>query len=554
MHPSILAILAAVPIALTLVLMAGLTWPARRVMPLAWLAASFLALFAWRVSPLRLAAASLEGALGALNILLIVFGALLLLNTLVTGGAMARISGGFNGISRDRRIQALIAGWIFVCFIEGAAGFGTPAALAAPLLVGLGFPPLAAAMITLIFNSTPVVFGAVGATIMVGMGTALQGLVPAAELPAFLCRIGGTAAILNTLTGTFLPVLALAMLTRYFGANRSFREGLAAAPFALFAGLAFTLPHLAFAFLFGPELPSVLGALAGMPLVVWAARRGFLAPRQAWDFPRPGSAEWGLDWGLPPAAEEVSPAAGKTAMSLFRAWLPHLAVALLLAATRLPAFGLREPLRAVNLSWTGILGQEGVSFSLQPLYNPGLFPFLAVALLTVALHKMQGKAVRSAWAATLRQLLPTAVALVFAVAMVRVMVHSGVNQAGYPGMLPALSGAAAAAVGRAWPLAAPLVGALGAFISGSHTVSNILFGGFQYSVAEALGFSPTVVLALQAIGGAVGNMVAVHNVVAVCAVAGILGREGKIIRRNLLPALLYALFAGFLGLLATHLL
>jgi lactate permease len=544
MSPASLALMASLPIIVTIVLMAGLTWPAKRAMPLAWALAAGLGLFLWRMDGLRIAAATLEGALNAFNILVVVFGAILLMNTLQRSGAMTVINGGFYGISRDRRVQVLIIGWLFSSFIEGAAGFGTPAALAAPLLVGLGFPPLAAAMLTLTLNSTAVTFGAVGTPIMVGMRTALEGLLAGAPLSGFLFQVGLWAALINTVVGSFLPLLAVCLMTAFFGENRSLRAGLAAAPFAIFAGFSFTIPCLILAYFFGPELPSMGGALVGLVVVVWAARRGIFVPRQSWDF-----SETSREEESPSLPGEPRKDAG---MSLLRAWAPYLLVAVILVITRLPAFGLKGFLTGLTFTWTDILGQEGVGYSLQPLYIPGIIPFMLVAVLTFFLHRMNRSQIALAWKTTFQQILPAAVALIFAVAMVRILVQSRINGAGLDGMLLTMSNFASQATGAAWPLLAPFIGVLGAFVSGSNTVSNILFGGFQFSVAETLGISRTITLSLQAVGGAIGNMIAVHNVVAVSAVVGILGREGEVIRRNLIPALIYAAFTGLLGLLLIY--
>ncbi len=541
----LLAALASLPILITVILMAGLMWPAKKAMPLAWLAATALAALVWRMEAARIVAASLEGVLMAGNILIIVFGAVLLQNTLTKGGAMAVITRSFQGISRDRRVQAVIIGWMFSSFIEGAAGFGTPAALAAPLLVGLGFPPLAAAVVALIFNSTSVTFGAVGTPVLFGVRTAVSGVLPASvPMQQYLFQVGVWSAAIHLVLGSFLPLLAVCLLTRFFGPNRSFREGLAAAPFAILGGLAFTVPYFLVALLFGPELPSVVGAVIGMFIVVTAARKGFLVPKNNFDFPAAGEAGWQQEWGQAPEPDDTG---GR--LSVFAAWFPYALIALLLVMTRLPAFGIQPILRSVVLRWDNIFGQDGVRYSFEPLYSPGIMPFALVAVLTAPLYRMKRESTLFAWRTTVKQLVPAAVALFFAVGMVRILVQSAQNQAGLDSMLLVMSRYASQAVGNSWPFVAPFVGVLGSFIAGSNTVSNIMFGGFQYTVAEALGSSRTLTVALQAVGGAIGNMICVHNVVAACAVVGILGREGKIIRINLLPALAYAAGAGLLGLL-----
>lgn len=167
---------------------------------------------------------------------------------------------------------------------------------------------------------------------------------------------------------------------------------------------------------------------------------------------------------------------------------------------------------------------------------------------------MNAEDIKQSWRTTFRQIIPATFALVFAVAMVRILVQSWDNNSGLDGMLISMSAYTANVIGSAWPLFAPLLGALGSFVSGSNTVSNILFGGFQYGVAETMGISKTIILSLQSVGGAIGNMVCIHNIVAVCTVVGILGSEGAIIRRNAIPALLYAFFVGMIGIVLINIL
>lgn len=544
------ALLAALPIALVAFAMAAFAWPARRVMPVGWLLALVIAWSAWSVDPVRLTAATLYGFLSSLNILIIVFGAVLLLNTLRGAGAMRAISAGFHGISPDRRVQAIIVGWMFGSFIEGAAGFGTPAALAAPLLVVLGFPALAAVMVALIMNSTAVSFGAVGTPVLGGLAVVAQDVALAAgtDRLSFLREAAVWSALPHAVVGSFVPLLAVVMLTAWFGPPEQrglrwgLRHGMQAAPFALYAGLAFTLPYLATAVLLGPEFPSLMGAFIGLPLVLLAARRGWFAPRTVWDFP--AQAHWQSEWSgsLPPEPET----ARGPLMPLWRAWLPYVVIALALVVTRVPGLGLRDWLEARALRWSDILG-TGIDYSLPYLYLPGIVPFALVAILAALYYRMPAAAIARTWGATARQLAGATVALLFAVAMVQIMIQSNVNALGAPGMMLTLSGAAAEAVGAAWPIAGPFIGALGSFVSGSATVSNVMFAAFQHDAALQLGLSGVLMLGLQNTGAAVGNMIAVFNIVAACAAVGLAGREGLVLRRNLLPAALYAALLGLLG-------
>jgi lactate permease len=186
-----------------------------------------------------------------------------------------------------------------------------------------------------------------------------------------------------------------------------------------------------------------------------------------------------------------------------------------------------------------ILGIEGVNWDFKFLYNPGLFPFIPVALLTVFFHGMHAKDAAIALKKTGKQILGAAIALLFGVAMVNLYRYTGTGAE--DSMLYTLSGAMAALFSGAYFLAAPLIGVLGAFMSGSNTVSNTLFASIQFETASILGISQVLIVALQAMGGAIGNMICVHNIVAVCATTGTNGNEGRLIRTNIIPCLIYAM-------------
>ncbi len=547
------ALVALLPILAVMFFLVVLRWPATRAMPVAYLMTACFALVFWDVSAVHVAAASIRGSIIAVSLLWIIFGAILLLQTLSESGAAAAIRLGFMNVSRDRRVQLIIVAWMFGAFIEGASGFGTPAAVAGPLLLALGFPALAAVMCTLIIQSTPVTFGAVGTPILVGMAESLnvetvESALAREGIPytEFIYQIGVFAAIPHAIVGTLIPLIICCMMTRFFGANRSFREGLGIWKFALFSGLAFTVPYILVAVYLGPEFPSLLGGLLGLAVVVAAARKGFLLSGvQPWEFPPRSS--WQPEWMGTFSGE---PKGQETSMPLARAWMPYVLVAALLVITRLPSLPLKSWLASVQLTWEGILG-TGLTQGIQPLYLPGTI-FLVVSLLTAWLHRMSGDKVRAAWSASVRMLAGPAFALVFAVALVRVFIDSDVNASGLQSMPLELAEFAAAVAGAAWPFFAAMIGALGAFVAGSNTVSDLMFSLFQYGVADRIGVSHLVVLGLQALGGAAGNMITVHNVVAASATVGLVGREGLLIRRTIYPMLYYVVAAGLLGLVFSY--
>jgi lactate permease len=558
---AVLSLLALLPILVVGVLLAGLRWPAKRAMPVGFVVVVLIALFVWEMDPTAIAASAIQGLLVALTLLYIVFGALLLLETLTKSGAMSTIRAGFTSISPDRRVQAIIVGWLFGSFIEGASGFGTPAAVVAPLLLALGFPAMAAVMVGLIIQSTPVSFGAVGTPILVGVNGGLTGAGPVedriaelgTDLPGYLERIGLQVALLHATIGTLIPLILACMLTGFFGERRRFADGLAIAPFALFAAFAMTIPYVLVAAALGPEFPSLLGGLIGLSVVMFAASRGFLMPKKIWDFPPRD--RWARHWMGTLTLDDVD--AGEVAgrrMSIWLAWTPYVIVAALLVLTRTIApitEFLRGGWRVVNVQ--NILGVEGISQALEVFYLPG-FLFIVACLITYALHRMRGPQIKESWRVAASQLAGAAIALLFALPLVRVFINSGAdyNDSDMASMPLTLAEGAASLAGGAWPAYAPWIGALGAFVAGSNTVSNLMFSLFQFSTAEQIGVRPETVVATQAVGGAAGNMITVHNIVAASATVGLVGREGDLIRKTILPTIYYCFFAGALSLVAIY--
>lgn len=557
------ALLATLPIAVVGLLLVGLRWPASRAMPVSFIVAAGLALFVWQVSFARVAAAAVNGLVVAATLLYIIFGAILLLNTLQESGAMRAIRSGFTDITPDRRIQVIIIAWLFGSFIEGAAGFGTPAAVGVPLLVGLGFPGMAAVLAGMIIQSTPVSFGAVGTPILVGVNAGLSGdaavaafaQAHAADWHGFLRLIGGRVAILHGVTGILIPLFVVALMTRFFGPRRSFAEGLAVWKFALFAALAMIVPYVTIAHLLGPEFPTMVGSLIGLGIVIAAAKAGWLMPDRArpWDFDR--KENWDPEWTGYVEVRDIRHHSGD--MSLLKAWLPYVLVAGLLVLTRLRElpffeswFGTaKKSLGAVLRSWSiGLpnIFDSGISARVEPLYLPGTV-FILVACITWFLHQMSGAAFARAWRHSARTIVHASVALVFTVPMVQVFINSDGGAAGYAKMPIALAEGVAALAGPAWPIFAPFIGGFGAFVAGSNTVSNMMFSLFQFEMGTRIGADPAWIVALQAVGGAAGNIICVHNVVAAAAVVGLVGREGSVIRKTLFPFVYYALMAGSLG-------
>ncbi len=535
------ALIASLPILLVIVLMLAFNWPAKRALPLGWVVAVIIALLYWKQDFMTSAAWALDGFLEAIGTLVIILGAILIMNTLKHSGAVTAIQRVFNNVNPDRRIQAIIVGFVFAAFIEGAAGFGTPAALAAPLLISLGFPPLCAAIVALIYNSVPVVYGAVGTptnTAATIVSQAVSDL--GADPEAYRMALTKFSAISQATCALFIVFCGVFVMTKMFGKNKSGKDAFAALPFALFTAVVFDVVFLVLAFFFGPEFPSLIGAILTLFIVIVAARAGFLCPKKVWDFePRN---EWDATWL---SKQEVKQDVDN-GMSAVLAWVPYVLIALILVGTRLNWFGLKTLLTsdAFKVNIHNILGNENVNWTWNWGWCPGVFPFILVCVLTFFIHKMPAAKVKEAFVDTFKQTTGAAIALFFGVSMVYIYRNTGMNAVlTDKSMLYVMAEALANIFKGAYIIIAPIIGVLGAFMSGSNTVSNTLFAGLQFQTAQLVKMSPVLIVALQNIGGAAGNMICVNNVVAACATTGTMGNEGKIIRTNALPCLIYCIIA-----------
>ena len=552
MNQTIYGLLALLPIILCGVFLIGLQWSAKKTMPIILAVTAALALFVWDMTFTRVSSSIIQGTVITVSVLWIVFGAIFLLNTLKHTGAIAVIRSGFTNVSPDRRVQAIIIAWCFGCFLEGAAGFGTAAAIAAPLLVAIGFPALGAVLMGMMIQSTPVSFGAVGTPIVIGVNKGLDTAAISTQLAQqglewsdFLQLITSQVAILHGVIGTFMPLFMVMMLTRFFGKNKSWKEGFEIWPFAIFAGLAFTLPYTLTGIFLGPEFPSLVGGLVSVAIVVNAAKRGFLVPKTTWDFEP--QKNWPSEWlgKLVVSKEDLTPNEDGKKMSIFMAWFPYLLVALLLVFSRV-FVGFKDFLTSVTLDFTSVLGEADISAGFSPLYLPGGLLLISALVAAFFQTKKPGSALNSALKESSKTVLSAGFVLIFTIPMVRIFINSGVNLSDVASMPVASAELFAGTFGNVFPLISATIGALGAFIAGSNTVSNMMFSQFQYEAAISLRISPSIIIAAQAVGAAAGNMIAIHNVVAASATVGLLGMEGATLRRTILPTLYYVLFCGII--------
>lgn len=565
--------LALLPILVVAIFLVGLRWPASKAMPLSYITVVIIAYFVWKLPVMQIVGGTVNGIVTAVSLLYIIYGSVLVLYTVMESGGLHQIRQSLIGVSPDRRVQVIIVAWLFGSFIEGSSGFGTPAAVACPLMLGLGFPAFASVIAGMIIQSTPVSFGAVGTPMRVGAGTGLaagndqlvndfaaQIGIPIIDSAGnfdsiayydhFIAVFAHKVALLHFVGGFLTPLLLLGFMTRIFGKNKSWSEGFALWPFALFGALAFTIPYVLINHFINYELTSMLGALTGLVIVVFAAKNKFLTPKEedTWDFL--DKKDWDPSWTGNLEVHYVEKPGG---MSTLIAWMPYIYVAGLILFTRL-VIPVKNFLNAIVIKLPPI---GGVASSWGIAYSPGTI-FIAVSLLTFFTHGMKADAYARAWKQATKVIISASVALIFTVPMVQVLINSDGGAAGFMKMPYALAEATYQLTGGLWPLFAPIIGGLGAFVAGSNTVSNMTFSLFQFKTAQLIVEGnpalapmalewPIWIVALQAIGGAAGNTICIHNVVAASAVVGFVGREGDTIRKTFLFFLYYAFIPGAVG-------
>jgi len=504
-------------------------WSSHTSFPLAAVFVYLLVLLRSRLDAYLVHATVVNGALSALTPISIIWGAILLSLVMRRSGAEGTIGEWLKEVSANPVAQLMIVGWAFPFMIEGSSGFGTPAAIAAPLLVGLGFDGVRVAILTLVMNAVPVTFGAVGTTMWFGLS---QVSLSSSEM----LSVSWKSALMHTVAALVVPVIAL----RFIVSWADIRENLL---YIYLSVLSCMLPSLALS-RFNYEFPSLIGGAVGLCLSVLLAKRQVgLAPA-----PAGKDAE-----ALPPSKHH----------DRLRAFAPYLMLIAILIVTRVRFLPFRawlnaeSPKLALDWGWLGLFSVSAAlvfkldsifgtssGWSYHALFVPALVPFLVVVLLSIPLLGIDLPALKTVAVETTHRLIGPSVTLVAALIMVQLMtIGDDTSQTMIIGRT------FASITGRSWPFFAPVLGALGSFFAGSATVSNLTFAGIQESIARTLGFDRTSILALQSVGAALGNMVAISNIIAVTSILDLRNQEGFVLKRTVVPLIVYCLVAGISGLI-----
>lgn len=542
---------AALPLLLVAGAMLGLRWDSGRAGPLGWASALLVALLAFGATPRLLLVSQLRGLMLSLWVLLIVWAAILLYAVVDEAGALEAVSAALRRLTPDRGLQLLALGWVFSSFLQGVTGFGVPVAVVAPLLVGLGFPALTAVVVPSLAHTWAVSFGSVGTSI--AAMSAVTALPPEAFAPAsavatgLACLACGIGAVLLGLGPRALPRLApaLALLWTLMFVAQLAMAHTAAWPLASFGASALAvaaLPLLARLprYAHSPEGRALQGAGTG------AVREPSAERRRADDAAPRSSGEASLAAAGSAAEPGAEPAASREPMSLAMALAGYAALAgLVVLARSVPllrtflgsaTLALPTPETATSLGW---VNPAGLTKEISLLGHTGLLIAYA-ALLTALLYAAAGRyrpgALGRVLGRTLRGSRKPTIGILWLVGMALILGDSG--------MTDLLARGLAAGAGPAFPLVAPAIGALGAFVTGSNANSNVLFAPLQQGTARALGLDLALILAAQNVGAAVGSGFAPAKVVIGVSTVGLVGGESRVLRRVMAAGLVIVALAG----------
>lgn len=493
----------------------------------------FLQLFYFKNNFMLLNANAIAGVIATLTPITVIFGAILFNRMMEATGCTNVIRQWLGNINPNPVAQLMIIGWAFAFMIEGASGFGTPAAIAAPILVGLGFKPMQVAIFALVMNSVPVSFGAVGTPTWFGFGELKS---TGAISDADILQIGKQSGIIHLVAGLVVPVIALRFITTWAEIRKNMI-------FIYLSILACAVPHALLA-LVSYEFPSLVGGAIGLLISVVLANKGI------------GLAK----------TENKSEYAKLSTRQVLKGLMPLGMLMIILIVTRIQELGIKgllqdasplfnlnlgfcnfEVSRALIFSFKNIFG-EAVNESYKTLYVPAFIPFVVTVWLSFTIFRVKFSERSKVWHATLKQTIKPLLALFGALIMVKFMMVGE----GDSSMVKIIGNSFANIAGTHWAYFASYLGAIGSFFSGSNTVSNLTFGGIQYSIADKVGLPTNTVLAMQSVGGAMGNMVCINNIIAVCTVLGVQNQEGAIIKKTAIPMTIYGIITAIMAALILY--
>jgi len=459
--------------------------------------------------------AILEGILtGLWPIAWVIIAAIYTYNVTVETGNMRVINDTLAKISPDRRVQALLIAFSFGGFLEAAAGFGTAVAIPASLLAGIGFDPLFASVICLIANTVPVAFGGIGIPVITlaqvtGLSEEILSAYTAYQLVPFI---------------VVLPFVLVVVMTKSLKGLKDVFD------ICLVSGISFAAFQTLGAVYIGPEMAAIIGSLSSLLAVAIYAR---LKPiKDIWVFPGEKA-----KYEIASTKSMVQKEENMSAKKQFVAWTPYIVLlVLIMSVNLLPQF---KFLGDIFTKVQVYFGPEAKPLVFQWINTPGTIMFIS-AIVGGLVQKSSIKNLAVVLMKTVKQLAPTIAVVSSIVAMAKIMDYSG--------MVSVLAIALANAAGKVYPFISPLIGALGTFITGSDTSSNILFGALQKQTALQINANPAWIASANTVGATAGKMISPQSIAVAASATGLLGKEGEILKSTIPYCLIYALLLGVLVL------
>lgn len=443
--------------------------------------------FFWGAGLPHLVASLGTSAVTTLNILMIVFGATFLYNIMSDAGLIRDMTQSLQGLEASDNTRFFLVSFGMTAFFEGVAGFGTPGAIVPLILIAMGYNALRSVATVLLFDGLFSAFGAVGIPIMTGIQQTLQLSTGAIQ------KIGLWSSLMLSVAG-LAAVLSIIMQDRNSELNGQQKRDTVT---IFYLYLFFCIPYIGFAW-FAPELATVMASLTMLGLSVWYLRK-------------------------PNTTIQLSP------------WIPYALLSLLLLLPKIWPF--LHNLLAVDVGLWNIL-DTGINGFFRPMLSP-LLPFVLIGLCVAYFKRNKKLNIRS----SLKKVGDVSIILYPSIVIAQLMILSGVSQ---PSMIEYIA-ILKVQLGLAYPLVSPFVGIMGTFITGSTTLSNIVFAPSQFSAAQMLSLDPEIVLSLQHTGASIGNAICLFNIIAAATIAGI-HDYGSILKSNLKPTLWLGLLLGLLGL------
>ena len=469
----------------------------------------------WKLTPPLIVAAALEGILNALwPICLTVAAALFTYNLTIKTGAMELIKKMLMGISHDERVLLLIIGWGFGNFMEGMAGFGTAVAIPASILAGIGLNPIAAVTACLVMNTTATAFGSVG--------------VPTATLAAItvldLQQLATQAALIQGVHTFISPFLAVVICGGGLKALKGVWH------ITLVASVSFVIPYLLFAQLLGPELPAIIGSICSMFCIILAVKLSEKNDKKALSSKTDGETDRSIDTS---GAQEV-PAPIHFAEGI-RAWAPFILIFAFLMLTSKVCPPIHNAIKDIKHSFLIYTGARGKPLTFSWINTPGVLIGIA-AICGGIIQNASYSEIASTLGFTFKKYWKTFFTICAIIATAKVMIYSG--------MISDIARTIVVVAGPVYPFVAPLIGVLGAFITGSGTSTNVLFGNLQMETALSLNLNPYWITAANVMGAGIGKMVCPQNIAIGVGAVGIPGSDSKILAAVFKYFIFYALLAG----------